>query len=83
LTCYTVKKLPIEIIVEKEAMLQEGDLDSNVTLYLEETPTILLLDIPGACIEKDSSLALEVMQQNERYKQVIILLSFFLTQGSQ
>ena len=46
-------------------------MDKNVNLYLEETPTIWLLDIPGSCVEKDSPVVAEIIQQNEMYKQMV------------
>ncbi len=47
----TVDQPPPEKEVEKKGPT-EVELESNVSLMLEETPTIWLLEIPGIVIEK-------------------------------
>jgi hypothetical protein len=51
-------------------LLNEIDIEKNVSLFLEESPTIWLLDIPGSCVEKDGPFAPETILRNELYKQV-------------
>ena len=44
--------MPKAIEKEEVKKLSERELESSVSLLLEETPTIWLLDIPGNVVEK-------------------------------
>ena len=64
------KKQAIPIFEEKELELNNIDIDKNVQLFLEETPTIWLLDISGSCVEKDGPDAALTLEENKYYKEV-------------
>jgi hypothetical protein len=48
----------LQIFEEKELLLNSIELDKNVNLFLEETPTIWLLDMPGMLSISTSDLTL-------------------------
>eukprot|EP00794_Sanderia_malayensis_P008014 gene8013-8873_t len=51
--------------------LTEEDLNKMISVNLTETDTIWLLDLPGTSIAKDSEDAQKVINQNERYEELM------------
>ena len=47
-------------------------------LYLKETDTIWILDIPGTWVDKESEEAAEVTEKNAKYKEVSTQLAVYL-----
>ena len=56
--------------------LTEEDLDNIIDIELSETETMWLLDLPSICVSHDSDEAPAVRDQNDRYQQVGLHISF-------
>lgn len=53
------------------AMLTDRDLQRLVSIVLEETETVWLLDIPSVCVNAESDEGKKVLEANKRYKQLL------------
>ncbi|XP_065904166.1 dynein axonemal intermediate chain 4-like [Dysidea avara] len=67
---------PVQSDIQREdtkepEILTEADLEKDVDLYLKETDTIWMLDIPGTWVAKESEEAAEVTEKNAKYKELI------------